>query len=254
MYYETKKIPSISTGILAGDSIYWLGVRGLIDIENSVPASVNSVYRIASISKSITAVAVMQLWEKGLVNLDEDVRKYVPYFPQKKWTITIRQLLNHTSGIRSYKEGEFHSKNFYTSTREALKVFENDTLKFKPGSDYLYTTLGYTLLAAVIESTSKKNYAAYINENILQPAGMNFTYVDVQREIIPNRARGYIKNSLRKIENAQLADLSIKVAGGGFISTSNDILLFIKGLFNGTLIRRSTLDTMLVPTRISRTL
>lgn len=252
-YYETKKVPSISAGILAGDTIFWLGARGFIDLENSVPANVNSVYRIASISKPITAVAVMQLWEKGLINLDEDVRKYVPYFPAKKWTVTIRHLLNHTSGIRTYREGEFHSKNFYTSTREALKVFENDTLRFKPGSDYLYTTLGYTLLAAVVESTSKKNFATYIRENIFQPAGMNSTYIDVQRELIPNRARGYIKNSFRKIENAQLADLSIKVAGGGFISTSQDILLFVKGLLNGSLIQRSTLDTMLVPTRISRT-
>lgn len=252
-YYETKKVPSVSAGILAGDSIYWLAARGFTDLENNVPASSNSVYRIASLSKPITAAAIMQLWEKGLINLDEDLRKYVPYFPKKKWTFTIRQLLNHTSGIRTYKEGEFHSKTFFNNTREALKVFENDTLRFKPGSDYLYTTLGYSLLAAVIESASKKPYNLYIKENILEPAGMSSTYIDVQREMIPLRARGYIKNSFRRIENAQLADLSIKVAGGGFLSTSQDLLLFAKSLMNGTLVKFSTLDTMFTPTRISRT-
>lgn len=252
-YYENKKVPSVSAGILAGDSIYWLAARGFTDLENFVPASVNSIYRIASISKPITATAIMQLWEKGLINLDEDVRKYVPYFPKKRWPFTIRQLLNHTSGIRTYREGEFHSKTFFTNTREALKVFENDTLKFKPGSDYLYTTLGYTLLAAVVESASKKPYDIYIKENILDPAGMSSTYIDIQRNLIPQRARGYIKNSGRRIENAQLADLSIKVAGGGFLSTSQDLLLFAKSLMNGTLVKMSTLDTIFTPTRISRT-
>lgn len=251
-YYEMKRVPSISAGILAGDSVYWLGVKGFSDLEHSAAATINSIYRIASISKPITAVAIMQLWEKGLINLDEDVRKYVPYFPKKKWTFTVRQLLNHTSGIRSYKEGEFHSKTYFATTREALKVFENDSLLFKPGSDYLYTTLGYTLLAAVIESTSKNPFSVYLKENILEPAGMKLTFVDVQREIIQKRARGYIKNSFRNIENSQLADLSIKIAGGGFLSNPDDLLLFAKSLLNGTLIKLSTLDTMIVPTRISR--
>ena len=251
-YYAIKNVPSISAGILAGDSILWLNSRGFSDIENSVTATTSSLYRIASISKPITAVAIMQLWEKGLLNLDDDVRKYVPYFPKKKWTFTIRQLLSHTSGIRSYREGEFHSKTNYSNSREAIKVFENDSLIFKPGSDYLYTTLGYTLLDIIIESVSKKPFAVYIKENILIPANMNSTFIDIQREIILNRARGYIKNFFRKIENAQLADLSIKIAGGGFLSNSKDLLLFGKAILNGTLIKSSTLDSMITPTRISK--
>jgi CubicO group peptidase (beta-lactamase class C family) len=250
-YYKIKNVPSISAGILIGDSIIWKGSRGYTDLENFVEADSNSLYRIASISKPITAVAIMQLWEKGLLSLDDDVRKYVPYFPQKRWTITIRQLLNHTSGIRSYREGEFHSKTFYSDTREALKVFENDSLIFIPGSDYLYTTLGYTLLAAVIESISKVTFHSYIKENVLIPAGMNSTFIDAHKEIIYNRVRGYTKNFNRRLENAQLADLSIKVAGGGFISTAKDLLLFSKALLDEKLIKRTTLDTMLVPTRIS---
>lgn len=252
-FYQIKNVPSISAGILSGDSIVWVGSKGYTDLENFVEANPSSLYRIASISKPITAVAIMQLWEKGLINLDADVRNYVPYFPQKKWTITIRQILNHTSGIRSYREGEFHSKTVYSNTREALKVFEKDSLIFKPGTDYLYTTLGYTLLAAVIESVAKKPYPIYIKENILIPSGMISTFIDVHREIINGRARGYTKSFFRKLENAQLADLSIKVAGGGFISNVYDLLRFGKALLDESLIKRSTLDTMLVPTKISRT-
>lgn len=251
LYYETKNIPSISAGILAQDSIIWIAAKGFSDIENYIPSSVNSVYRIASISKTITAVAIMQLWEKNLIGLDDDVRKYIPYFPKKKWVFTIRQLLNHTSGIRSYREGEFHSKTNYPSSREAIKVFENDSLIFKPGTDYLYTTLGYTLLDIIVESVSKKPFASYVKENILLPAGMNSTYIDIQREIIPYRVRGYIKNIYRKLENAQLADLSIKVAGGGFLSNTRDLLLFGKALLNGILIKPSTLELMTQPTKIN---
>lgn len=251
-YYKVKNVPSVSAGVLKGDSIIWIGTRGYINLENSIPANTNSVYRIASISKSITAVAIMQLWEKGLVNLDADVRNYIPHFPKKKWVFTIRQLLNHTSGIRSYREGEFNSKAYYQSTREALKVFEKDSLIFKPGTDYLYTTLGYTLLAAVIESVTEKSFTYYVKENILNPSGMVSTYVDVHQQIIPNRVSGYIKNSSRRLENAQLADLSIKVAGGGYVSTVNDLLLFAKSLLDGKLIKQETLESMTVPTKIGR--
>lgn len=252
LYYNIKNVPSISAGVLKNDSIVWLGSRGFTDIENSVASTSNSIYRIASISKPITAVAIMQLWEKGILNLDDDVRKYVPYFPKKKWVFTIRHLLNHTSGIRSYREDEFHSKVLYSSTREALKVFDKDSLLFKPGSDYLYSTFGYTVLAAVIESASKKPFAVYVKENILLPSGMYSTFVDVQKEIIKYRARGYVKNFYRELENSQLADLSIKVAGGGYMSTANDLLLFAKNLLNGNLLNPATLDSMIVPTRISR--
>lgn len=253
LYFETKNVPSISAGILAEDSIIWLSTKGFSDIENYIPASVNSVYRIASISKTITAVAIMQLWEKNLISLDDDVRKYIPYFPKKKWVFTIRQLLNHTSGIRTYREGEFHSKTNYPTSREAIKIFENDSLLFKPGTDYLYTTLGYTLLDIIVESVSKKPFSVYVKENIFLPAGMTSTYIDVQREIIPYRTRGYTKNIYRKLENAQLADLSIKVAGGGFLSTAKDLLLFGKALLKGTLLKPSTIELMTQPTRINST-
>ena len=93
----------------------------------------------------------MQLWEKGILNLDIDIRKYIPYFPEKKYKFTIRQLLSHTAGIRDYKEGEFDSKKFYQSTKEALKVFEYDSLMFEPGTKYLYTSLDITYLLQLLK-------------------------------------------------------------------------------------------------------
>ena len=243
-YLQIKNVPSISAGLLSNGGISWLYSNGKADLENNIPVTNSSLYRIASISKSITAVAVLQLWEQELISLDSDARSYLPSFPEKKYKFTIRQLLNHTSGIRNYKEGEFDSKKFYSSIDEAIKVFAYDSLDFEPGTKYEYTSLDYTLLAAIIEKVSKTSFENYLKSNVFVPAGMKSTRIDKQREIIPNRVRGYEKNAERKFINAPLADLSIKIAGGGLLSTVEDLLLFSKALLENKLLKPSTVVMM----------
>jgi len=243
-YQKNKKVPSISAGLLHNDKFIWRGAEGFADIENSVYASPRSVYRIASISKLITAIAIMQLVEKGKINLDVDARRYLPDFPKKKWKFTVRQLLNHTSGIRSYKNGEFDSKIYYASISEIVKTLAEDSLQFEPGTKYLYSTLAYNLLAAVIEKTSGMSFRSYLELNVFGPAQMYSTYLDEQPEIVPERASGYIKSQYRKYQNAPLADLSSKYPGGGIISNSGDLLRFGKNIINGTLIKPETLEKM----------
>lgn len=249
-YLIIKNVPSISAGILEHDKITYLNAFGKADVENNVSVNTASLYRIASISKTITAVAVLQLWERGLISLDTDARTYIPTFPVKKYKFTIRQLLNHTSGIRNYKEGEFDSKKYFGSTDEALKIFAYDSLNFEPGTKYEYTTLGYSLLAAIVENVTKTSFENYLKNNIFLPAGMNSTLIDKQREIIPNRVSGYEKNAESKIVNAPLADLSVKVAGGGLISTAKDLLLFAKAILENKLIKPSTLETMIKKSKL----
>lgn len=247
-YYQAKRIPSISAGVLKDGIIQWLDAKGQIDLETFTSAKPTSLYRIASITKAITAVAIMQLYERGQINLDADINTYVPYFPQKKWKITVRNLLNHTSGIRSYKnEEEFNSKMFYSSTKDAVMTFANDDLIFEPGTNYNYSSLGYSLLAALIENVTKMSFELYLRKEIFQVANMKATRVDRQRDIIFERAKGYEKSPDRKLINAPLSDLSIKVAGGGLISTSEDILLFAKALLEDKLISKSTLVEMTKP-------
>lgn len=249
-YIRIKKVPSISAGLLEKDKVTWLGSFGNADLENNIPVTSSSLYRIASISKPITAVAILQLWERGLISLDTDARTYIPTFPVKKYKFTIRQLLNHTSGIRNYKEGEFDSKKFYATTEEALKLFAYDSLNFEPGTKYEYTSLGYTILAAIIEKVSKTSYENYLKKNVLLPAEMNSTLIDKQREIIQNRVRGYEKNAESNIVNAPLADLSVKVAGGGLLSTSKDLLMFAKAILENKLLKQSTFDMMVRKSRL----
>jgi len=184
-YYSNKNVPSISAGIMENGKILWLGVKGYSDIENNISAARNSVYRIASISKVITAVAIMQLVEQDKLKLDDDVRKYIPYYPTKRWKFTIRQLLTHTAGIRNYRsKGEFESKEYFKSTREAIEYLVKDSLEYEPGTKYLYTTLSYNLLAAIVENVSGLAYAEYLKQNIFIPSDMKNTYPDFQRTII----------------------------------------------------------------------
>lgn len=248
-YYQNKKIPSISAGVLKNGKINWIGVKGLIDLENFIEAKTNSLYRIASITKPITAVAVMKLYEKGLIDLDADITNYVDYFPKKKWKITVRNILNHTSGIRTYKsEDEFNSVIFYNSTKEAVLTFANDDLLFEPGTNYHYSSLAYSLLAALVENVTKMSFEEYLKKEIFQIANMNSTKIDKHREIIHNRVKGYEKSLDRKFINAPLADLSIKVAGGGLISNAEDILNFANALLEFKLISKSTFEIMTTPT------
>ncbi len=249
-YYLNKNIPSISAGLLHDGKIIWLDAKGYADIENNIPATKNTIYRIASVSKIITAVAIMQLVEEGKIKLDDDIRKYIQ-FPAKRWKFTVRQLLSHTAGIRTYKNtGEFESKDFFKSTQEVINYLAKDSLVYEPGTRYLYTTLSYNLLAAIIENVSGISFPDYINKNIIKPAGMKSTYTDLQRNIIRDRSKGYDRNESRQIQNAALADLSIKIPGGGLLSTSEDLLLFSDCLLSGKLIKLTSLDSMIVPTKL----
>ncbi len=249
-FQKNKLIPGISAGVAQNDKIIWIEACGVADIENNIPATVQTHFRIASISKSITAVGIMQLVEKGKIKLDDDARNYIPYFPKKKWKFTVRQLLNHTSGIRNYYKGEFDNTKHYSTLKDAVGIVIQDSLVYKPGTKYDYTTLGYNLLGAIIEYASGLSFEEYLRKNIFEPADMHSTYLDYQNRIIFNRSRLYIRNKYRILENAPLADLSNKFPGGGICSTSEDLLKFSINLLNGKLIKPETLDSMLVPTKL----
>jgi CubicO group peptidase (beta-lactamase class C family) len=241
-------IPAVSVAIVEGDQIQFQRGYGMADVENFVPAKALTVYRIASVTKSLTAVAAMQLVEKGKLDLDAPVQKYVPGFPVKTFPITTRQVLSHTSGIRNYKPGEAERTDHYDGPTAALSVFKDDPLDFEPGTKYSYTTFGYTLLGAIIEGASAMKYEDYMRENIFKPAGMQHTFVDDIYVLISNRARGYrpkvygVFNGENR--NMALMDSSYKIPAGGLVSTAEDIARFAIAVQNNRLIKKETLEQM----------
>jgi CubicO group peptidase (beta-lactamase class C family) len=238
-------IPGLSVAIVADQHVLWSKGFGLADVENSVPCKSATVYRLASISKAITAVAVMQLAERGKLDLDTPVQKYCPAFPEKPWPITARQLLGHLGGIRHYKnQEEFDSTRHYTNMSRALEVFKNDPLLFEPGTKFFYTTFGYNLLGCMIEGATGMTYVDYVHDNIFRPAGMEHIRIDDVYAIIPHRAEGYRKTTSGELQNAALSDTSIKIPGGGFASTVVDLAKFAMAVQTDMLVNKNTLDQM----------
>lgn len=239
----TDKIPGLSIGFMKGDEI-WARGFGFADLENKLPARAESMYRLASVSKPMTAAAVLQLAEKGKINLDAEVQTYVPYFPKKNFPVTVRQLLGHLGGISHYKnyDAEGHFKD-HKNTRQSIAVFENFDLVAEPGTRFSYTSYGYNLLGAVIEGASGEAYADYMRENVWKPLGMNDILMDDPRALIPNRVRGY-ENNAGQIRNSEFIDISSRFAAGGTRATVVDLLKFGKGINDGKILSKSSLDLM----------
>ncbi len=217
---------------------------GFADLENPAEARPQTLFRLASISKPITAVAVMRLVERGQVDLKADIRTYVPEFPDKGHKISVEQVLNHTSGIRHYKGDEFASTKRYESVSDSLKIFQDDPLLHPPGESYTYTTYGYTLLARLIENVSGKSFPDFLNEEVFVRANMYASKIDDATAIIPNRAKGYRAGPDNKAINSSFADTSYKWAGGGMLSTAPDMARFGVSLLNGTLLKRDSVARM----------
>ena len=162
---------------LDGKIVYAKGF-GFSDLENQVPFTAQTVSRIGSVSKTFTALSVMQLVEQGKINLDAEVQTYVPSFPKKQAPITIRQLLGHQGGIRHYNGNEMLSNVRYTDVESALAIFKDDPLVAKPGMEFHYSTQGFTLVGCVIEGASGNNYVDYMSEQVFTPADMSATQPD----------------------------------------------------------------------------
>jgi len=149
-FMARERIPGLSIAVATDNQLRWERGYGFADLENFVPATAATVYRLASVSKPITAVAVMQLAERGALDLDAPIQRYVPSFPSKRYPVTARQLLSHLAGVRHYKGDELESTRPYPSLTAALAMFKDDSLEHPPGARMTYTTHGYTLLGAAV--------------------------------------------------------------------------------------------------------
>jgi CubicO group peptidase (beta-lactamase class C family) len=232
---ERLKIPSLSIAFYKDDFV-WKKSFGYADLENRAPANPDTRYRLASISKPITAVGILKLMEEGKLNLDDEVQKYVPYFPRKRWPVTIRHLLGHLSGISHYRnyDEEGHFKQRFT-TEESIGVFKDWELESEPGTKYNDSTYGFNLLGAVIEGASGQPYAEYMKENVWKPLGMNSTTMDIADDIIANRASGYRRIG-GVVKNCEFVDVSSRFAGGGIRSTAVDLINLSRGLDEGKVV------------------
>ena len=274
-------IPGLVIAVSVDGKITWKHGFGYADVENRVLANSNTVMRIASISKSITAAAVGKLVEDGLLDLDKPVSEYVEAWPKHHPPISTRQLISHMSGIRHYekhksdsnkntsknnaskddvqskkeedlvksnnkncdnkavkdkksesnpgegdtKYDEFYLNKKFNSVTESLDLFKNDPLLYEPGTKFHYTTHGFTLLSAVIESVTGQKFEEYI-KTVFKDLGLSNTCLDENDTIVYNRSKYYLRDKNHKLINAPNVDNSYKWAGGGFLSNVTDLAKF----------------------------
>jgi serine beta-lactamase-like protein LACTB len=232
--------PAVLVAVSRGGRLVWSDAIGCADVELQVPVATTSRLRIGSVSKPLTSAALGLLVEQGRLDLDAPVQRYVPDFPVKAWPITTRELAGHIAGIRHYEDGEFEIRDHYATVRAGLAIFEKDALLFEPGTRFSYSSYGWNLIAAVIESASGERFLDFMRKHVFEPAALTHTSADDPGPIVPQRARFYTRDAAGAIVNAGFVDNSYKWAGGGFLSTAEDLVAYANVLLEGRLLRPET--------------
>ena len=249
-FMAERRAPGVAVAVVENGEYAWSSGFGMADLENSVPVTPQTLFRLGSISKPLTSVAAMQLWEQGKLDLDAPVQKYCPAFPQKEAPITTRQLLGHLAGIRHYRsdaddDAEIGNTRHYNDPiAGGLNLFKEDPLVSRPGAHYNYTTHGYTVIGCAIEGASGERYVDYLTKHLYVPAGMAQTQADDRYSIVLHRTRFYHRRKSGEIVNADFLDSSYKIPGGGWLSSADDLAKFSLALMNDSLVKRSTRDLM----------
>lgn len=219
---------------------------GLANREWDIPNAPDTKFRLGSITKQFTAVAIMQLVEAGKLSVDDPISKYYADAPAAWSKVTIKHLLTHTSGIPSYTgiPGFFDkSAQVPMTPEEIIKLTRDKPLEFEPGVKFAYDNSGYIILGYVIEKVSGQTYADYVTQKILQPLGLKNTGYDVSTQVLAKRASGY-QPSKDGWKNAEYLDMTIPYAAGSLYSTVDDLLAWDRAMSGGKLLTEASRKAM----------
>ncbi|HEV8291184.1 MAG TPA: serine hydrolase domain-containing protein, partial [Tepidisphaeraceae bacterium] len=239
-----QQIPGLSLAAVKDGKLLLTRGYGLADVELNVAATPETVYQIQSITKTFTASAIMMLVKEGKVGLDDEIDKYLEGLPETWKGITIRRLLNHTSGIKDYINEPYASLRVETTDEEALRETAKRPLNFQPGEKYAYCNTGYLLLGMIIRKTTGDSYGEFLRKRIFEPLGMTNTRVISLKEIIPRRASGYSLHDGKLIRGDYVAESILSYPGGGLISTVLDMAKYDAIWLRGQLLDGSSIKEM----------
>lgn len=225
---------------------------GSANIELNVPMQPEMIFRLGSITKQYTSVAILQLLEQGKISLKDSIQKYVKDYPDKGHTITIENLLTHTSGIKEYQAINDTTPNGerkdYTP-KQGVDFFKKESLVFEPGTQFQYSNSNYFLLGYIIELATGKSYQEYVNKNLFSAAGLTNTYYNQQEKIIPGRVTGYTRLDTT-LENADYLSMTTAYAAGALMANVEDLFEWHEALYNGQLIKKEMLDKATTPFKL----
>lgn len=225
---------------------------GTANIELNVPIKSEMVFRIGSITKQFTAMAILQLADKGQIALTDSIQKFIKDFHFKGKTITIENLLTHTSGIKGYEQIDPKVPNAMRidfSPKTVIDSLDKLSLEFDPNTRYNYSNSNYFLLGYIIEQVSGKSYHQYIKENIIEPAGLSSTFYESQTHLIPNRANGYSLSD-GKYWNADFISMALVYSAGALRSNVSDLYKWHKALYEGKIVKKETFLKAIQPYKL----
>lgn len=240
-----ENIVGLSVSVSIDDQFVWSEGFGHSDLSRETPIIPGETYfRIASISKPITATILGRLWEDGMLDIDESLYTYVPDFPRKAYDFSLRQLATHRAGIRHYKKSEKESKELL-SIEQGLSIFNKSKLLFEPGSQYNYSSYGYNLLGHAMERATNMSFEELLSTYISQPLGMDHTIADKGSYEDLNSSGFFTSNGKGKIKEAQAVNMYLKLPSGGMLSTSEDLVRLGNAYIFGRILDEETQVQML---------
>jgi len=248
---RTEGLPGLQVAVLVRGQLAWSEGFGYSNVETKTPITPLSRFRVGSVAKPLTAAALARLVEAGRVDLDAPVQTYVPGFPEKRWPVTTRQLAGHLAGIRHYRGEEFLSTRRYDTVAEGLEIFADDSLLFEPGTRYSYSSYGWNLISAVIESAAGEPFLEVMRRTVFEALDLAHTVADFTDSLVAYRTSYYIQGEGRTLLNAPYVDNSYKWAGGGFLSTAEDLVRFADAHARPGFLETGTLELLFRSQRTS---
>ena len=251
-----REIPSLSLAVVQDGKIVKTKAYGLANMELNVRATPSTVYQLQSITKSFVACGIMLLVEDGKIGLDDKITKYLSGMPDAWSSVTVRQMLTHTSGIPSFVQDQGSGAAIVAfalktdSSEQIIRWAAARPLKFAPGEGRKYSSTGYHLLGMIIERVSGKPWGQFLHDRIFAPLGMTSTRVYSPFDIIPNRASGYNHFGDVPVNGLVFTEAIMESAAGGLLSTAEDMAKWEIALERGTILKPSTLAQMAVPVRL----
>lgn len=243
---QSENSPGLSIAVRKEGQLTYQGNKGIARFQDSRPINSNTQFRIGSITKPMTAVAIMQLRGQGLIHLDDKLLSFYPELPQTFEEITVEHLLSHRSGLLDYIEDNTNLSSLDNlPTSVVLDFFDGsglENLNFTPGTAGRYSNTGYVFLALIIEKVSGMSYPDYLDEYIFQRSGMVNSFVISEHEHLGDNGENYALSF--GTERDVLGFNSLIYGASGVVSTANDLLLFVDALLNNQLIDEESLDLM----------
>ena len=247
-YLNDGKAAGMSVAVIKGRDTLALKAYGSADLELGVPTPARAVYEIGSVTKQFTAAAILQLQDDGKLNLDDDVTKYLADYPTQGHKISIRRLLDHTSGIRGYTElpkfGTIMSRKLPKDSLVAL--FKNEKFDFSPGEAEVYNNSAYFLAGLIIEKVSGMSYADYVKKTLFDKAGMNDSRYCSESAIIPRKAHGYDMGPAG-LQNKGFIDHTYPYSAGSLCSTVGDLAAWNRALHGGKVLSPAAYRELITP-------